>query len=66
MNLKKINFKKIFKPCKEKGPKKNKMLILHKKQLVAVSLMLLIGVAGYLNWTFQNHFKLLDFGTRYS
>lgn len=55
MNLKKINFKKIFKPCKEKGPKKNKMLILHKKQLVAVSLMLLIGVAGYLNWTFQNN-----------
>ncbi len=54
MNFKKIDLKKIFKPCKERGPKKNKMLILHKKQIVAVSLMLLVGVAGYLNWTFQN------------
>lgn len=54
MNFKKIDFKKIFKTHKEKGTKKNKMLILHKKQIVAVALMLLVGVAGYLNWTFQN------------
>ncbi|MBR5157200.1 MAG: SpoIIIAH-like family protein [Clostridia bacterium] len=54
MNFKKVNFKKIFKREREKSPKKNKMLILHKKQIAAVSLMLMIGVAGYLNWTFQN------------
>lgn len=54
MNFKRVNLKRIFKSGGEKKPKKNKMLVLHKKQVVAVSLMLLIGIAGYLNWTFQN------------
>lgn len=38
----------------EKGMEKNKMIVLRKKQVVAVSLLILIGIAGYLNWTFRN------------
>lgn len=38
----------------EKGMDKNKMIVLRKKQVVAVSLLILIGIAGYLNWTFRN------------
>lgn len=34
--------------------RKNKMIVLRKKQLVALSLVLLIGAAGYLNYTFEN------------
>lgn len=34
--------------------KKNKMFVLRKKQVVACSLLILIGIAGYLNWTFSN------------
>ena len=30
------------------------MFVLRKKQVVAVSLLILIGIAGYLNWTFRN------------
>lgn len=34
-------------------PKKNRMVVLHRRQITAVCLMLLIGVAGYLNWNFE-------------
>ena len=34
----------------EMHPKKNKMFVLRKRQMLALSLMLLIGVAGYLNY----------------
>ncbi len=33
--------------------KKNKMLVLRKRQVAAVSLILLIGIAGYLNMTIR-------------
>lgn len=36
-----------------KEPKKNRMLVLRKRQITAVALVLLIGIAGYLNWSFQ-------------
>lgn len=35
------------------APKKNRMVVLHKRQITAVCLLILIGVAGYLNWSFQ-------------
>ena len=35
----------------EKAQKKNKMFVLRKRQVLAMSLMLLIGVAGYLNYS---------------
>lgn len=38
----------------ETSVRKNKMFVLRKKQVVAVSLLILIGIAGYLNWTFRN------------
>lgn len=38
----------------EKEIRKNKMFVLRKKQVVAVSLLILIGIAGYLNWSFRN------------
>lgn len=34
-------------------PQKNKMFVLHKRQVLATSLMLLIGVAGYLNYSLK-------------
>ncbi len=34
--------------------RKNKLLVLRKRQIAAASLILLIGVAGYLNMTIQN------------
>lgn len=53
--LKKI---KSFKPQvkreeKGKSPKKNKMIVLKKKQLLAVVLIMLVAVAGYLNHSFR-------------
>ncbi|MGN1060001.1 MAG: SpoIIIAH-like family protein, partial [Clostridia bacterium] len=33
--------------------KKKRMLVLHKRQVTAVALLILIGIAGYLNWSFQ-------------
>ena len=38
---------------KKNTPKKNRMVVLHKRQITAVCLLILIGVAGYLNWSFQ-------------
>lgn len=35
--------------------KKNKMVVIHRKQLMAVAFMLLIGAVGYMNWTLQNN-----------
>lgn len=50
MNLtEKLNLK-LF---KTKAPKKRRMIVLHKRQITAVCLLMLIGVAGYLNWSFQ-------------
>lgn len=37
---------------KTKAPKKNKMIVLKKKQLLAVVLIMLVAVAGYLNHSF--------------
>ena len=48
--LKRIN---VRKKEKNKTEKKNKMIIFRKKQIVATSLVILIGVAGYLNWSFD-------------
>ncbi len=42
------------KKAEEGEVRKNKMFVLRKRQVVAVSLMILIGIAGYLNWTFRN------------
>ncbi len=47
--LKKI----ISKVFKKRDHSKSKMIVLHKKQITAVSLLILVGVAGYLNWSFQ-------------
>ena len=47
--LKKI----ISKVYKKRDCSKSKMIVLHKKQITAVSLLILVGVAGYLNWSFQ-------------
>jgi len=49
--LDKISFK-----WKKSGTerKKNRMLVLHKRQVTVVSLLILIGIAGYLNWSFQH------------
>lgn len=38
----------------EMKPKKNKMFVLRKRQVLALSLMLLIGVAGYLNYSLKD------------
>ena len=37
----------------DKKSVKNRMVVLHRRQITAVCLMLLIGVAGYLNWNFE-------------
>lgn len=54
MNLEKLKSKLKLKRKDENTPKKSKMFILRKKQIMAVCLMILIGVAGYLNWSFSN------------
>ncbi len=38
----------------KKNPKKNRMIVLRKKQLAAIALMMLVAAAGYLNHTFKN------------
>lgn len=39
----------------KKGEKrKGRMVVLHKRQVTAVSLLILVGIAGYLNWSFQH------------
>lgn len=37
-----------------KNDGKNKIIVFRRKQVVAASLVALIGIAGYLNWSFQN------------
>jgi len=48
-------FSRFLTNRKTKSSKKNRMLVLHKKQITALSLMILIGIAGYLNWSFQQN-----------
>lgn len=36
------------------------MLVLKKKEIVAASLVVLIGVAGYLNWSYQDTIRVTD------
>ncbi len=36
------------------------MLVLKKKEIVATALVALIGVAGYLNWSYQDTLKVTD------
>lgn len=36
------------------------MLVLKKKEIVAAALVALIGVAGYLNWSYQDTLKVTD------
>ena len=38
----------------------SKMLVLKKKEIVAASLVVLIGVAGYLNWSYQDTVRVTD------
>lgn len=46
--------KNFFTPKTQKErPQKGRMLILHRRQITVFSLMILVGVAGYLNWSFQ-------------
>ena len=47
--LRKINRKRHGK----EATKKNRMLVLHRRQITVFSLLVLIGIAGYLNWSFQ-------------
>lgn len=54
MNFLKGKKMRFWKQRKEGEKSKNKMFVLRKRQVVAVSLMILIGIAGYLNWTFRN------------
>ena len=39
---------------KKKGERKNKLVVFRRKQIVAASLVAMIAVAGYLNWSFQD------------
>ncbi len=50
--MKILQFLKKCKPS-DKKCRKNRMVVLHRRQITAVCLMLLIGVAGYLNWNFE-------------
>lgn len=42
-----------FKKEEKKKDGKNKLIVFRRKQVVAASLVALIGIAGYLNWSFQ-------------
>ena len=50
--MKFLEKKQTHHPAKQPA-KKNRMLILRKRQITATALLILIGVAGYLNWSFQ-------------
>ena len=41
------------------------MMVLKKKEIIAAALVVLIGVAGYLNWSYQDTVKVTD-GKSYS
>ncbi len=46
--------KKIYFPkYKKTEGKKSRMFVLHRRQITMVSLLILVGIAGYLNWSFQ-------------
>ncbi|MBR7164202.1 MAG: SpoIIIAH-like family protein [Clostridia bacterium] len=45
--------KLTLKQSPKNKPRKRRMVVLHKRQITAVCLLILIGVAGYLNWSFQ-------------
>ncbi len=40
-----------------------KMMVLKKKEVVAAALVALIGVAGYLNWSYQDTIRVADGGS---
>ncbi len=35
--------------------KKSRMLVLHRRQITVTALLVLVGIAGYLNWSFQQN-----------
>ena len=35
-------------------------MVLKKKEIIAASLVVLIGVAGYLNWSYQDTIRVQD------
>ena len=37
-------------------------MVLKKKEIIAASLVVLIGVAGYLNWSYQDTIRVQDGG----
>lgn len=39
------------------------MMVLKKKEIVATALVVLIGVAGYLNWSYQDTIRITDGGS---
>ena len=36
------------------------MLVLKKKEIIAAALVVMIGVAGYLNWSYQDTVRVTD------
>lgn len=54
LSSKKENDTTAKRRAENKNTRKNKMFVLRKRQLAAGSLIILIGVAGYLNMTIQN------------
>ena len=55
MKIFKVRFAKKETQASGARGKKNKMVVIHRKQLMAVAFMLLIGAVGYMNWTLQNN-----------
>ena len=37
-------------------------MVLKKKEIIAASLVVLIGVAGYLNWSYQDTIRVQEIG----
>lgn len=50
----------------EAKSRKSSMIVLRRKQIVAVSLIVLVAVAGYLNWTFSSDSVDPDVATMYT
>jgi stage III sporulation protein AH len=48
---------------RRKGKGLGKMMVLKKKEVVATALVVLIGVAGYLNWSYQDTIRVTDGGS---
>ncbi|MBQ2696281.1 MAG: SpoIIIAH-like family protein [Clostridia bacterium] len=53
MKLKETILAKIKNISKKETPKKRRMVVLHRRQITAVALLMLVAVAGYLNWNFK-------------